>query len=108
MNIESMSSVPAKQVDYKTSTNNAQAQNDENTNEVDKEVSQNALVNDSGAETPLDTETKRTLDKASGLIQSIVSDKMTKEVIRKIPSDEYLKMLNMLDDIVNGFIHKEV
>lgn len=44
----------------------------------------------------------------SGLIQTIVTDKLSGEVIRKMPSDEYLKLLSLLDEMISGSIDKEV
>lgn len=38
------------------------------------------------------------VDKATGLMQNIVSNLLTSEVIRKMPSDEYLKLLHLLKD----------
>jgi|GEM_PF-4773366 len=55
-----------------------------------------------------DTDTKMALDHATGLLQSIVSDKITDRVIRKMPSDEYLHLLSLLDDIISGSIDKHV
>lgn len=61
-----------------------------------------------GSDTSHNTETKETLDKATGLLQSIVSDKITDKIIRKIPSDEYLHLLSLLDEIMSGSIDKKV
>lgn len=58
--------------------------------------------------TTLDTETKQALDKATGLLQSIVTDKSSDELIRKMPSDEYLHLLSLLDEIISGSIDKHV
>ncbi|RUR19774.1 hypothetical protein ELY21_04015 [Legionella sp. km535] len=55
-----------------------------------------------------DPETKQTLDEATGLIQTIVSDKLSDKVIRKMPSDEYLHLLSLLDEIISGSIDKHV
>lgn len=56
----------------------------------------------------LDAETKQTLDKATGLMQAIVTDKISDKVIRKMPSDEYLHLLSLLDEIISGSIDKHV
>ncbi|MGL6029071.1 MAG: hypothetical protein ACRC0M_04755 [Legionella sp.] len=58
--------------------------------------------------TTLDPDTKQALDKATGLMQTIVSDKMSDKVIRKMPSDEYLQLLSLLDEIISGSIDKRV
>lgn len=58
--------------------------------------------------TALDPDTKQALDKATGLMQTIVSDKMSDKVIRKMPSDEYLQLLSLLDEIISGSIDKRV
>ena len=56
----------------------------------------------------LDAETKQAIDKATGLLQTIVTDKISDKVIRKMPSDEYLHLLNLLDVIISGSIDKHV
>lgn len=56
---------------------------------------------------PLNKETKFALDQATGILQSITSDKLTDEIIRKVPTDEYIHMLHVMDDIISGSIKKE-
>lgn len=56
----------------------------------------------------LDTETKMALDQATGLIQNITSDRITDKVIRKMPTDEYLALLKLLDNIITGSINKKI
>lgn len=56
----------------------------------------------------LDAETKQVLDKATGLLQTIITDKMSDKVLRKMPPDEYLNLLGLLDDIISGSINKQV
>ncbi|KTD82357.1 hypothetical protein [Legionella waltersii] len=56
----------------------------------------------------LDAETKQVLDKATGLLQTIVTDKMSDKVLRKMPPDEYLNLLGLLDEIISGSINKQV
>lgn len=56
----------------------------------------------------LDTDIKQAVDEATGLLQSIVIDKISDKVLRKLPSDEYLHLLSLLDEIVNGSINKRV
>ena len=55
----------------------------------------------------LNFETKFTLYKASGLLQSITTDKITDKIIRKMPSDEYLKLLHVMDEIISGSVKTE-
>ena len=55
-----------------------------------------------------DSDMKYTLDEATGLLQAIVTDKITDKVIRKMPSDEYLHLLSLLDEIINGSIDKHI
>lgn len=55
----------------------------------------------------LNIETKFALDKATGLLQSITKDKITDRIIRKMPSDEYLHLLHMMDEVISGSIKKE-
>jgi uncharacterized FlaG/YvyC family protein len=56
----------------------------------------------------LDTDVKQVVDDATGLLQSIVVEKISDKVLRKLPSDEYLHLLSLLDEIVNGSINKRV
>lgn len=56
----------------------------------------------------LDVDLKQTVDHATGLLQTIVTEKISDKVLRKIPSDEYLHLLNLLDDIVNGSVNKKI
>ncbi|AWN74080.1 flagellar protein FlaG [Legionella anisa] len=56
----------------------------------------------------LDTDSKQAIDHATGLLQTIVTDKISDKIIRKIPSDEYLDLLNLLDGIISGSIDKRV
>lgn len=55
-----------------------------------------------------DAETKQALDQATGLLQTIITDKLSDKVIRKMPTDEYLHLLSLLDEIINGSIDKHV
>ncbi|MBL7481022.1 hypothetical protein [Legionella bononiensis] len=68
----------------------------------------NKIEHQSTIDSVLDAETKQTLDEATGLIQTIVSDKLSDKVIRKMPSDEYLHLLSLLDEIISGSIDKHV
>lgn len=56
----------------------------------------------------LDTDVKQTIDNVTGLLQSIVTLKISDKVLRKIPSDEYLHLLSLLDEIVQGSVNKRV
>ncbi|WP_058534889.1 hypothetical protein [Legionella saoudiensis] len=56
----------------------------------------------------LDTDVKQTIDNVTGLLQSIVTIKISDKVLRKIPSDEYLHLLSLLDEIVDGSVNKRV
>ena len=56
----------------------------------------------------LDSETRYALDQATGLLQSIISDRISDKVLRKMPTDEYLHLLSLLDEIVNGSIDKRI
>ena len=57
---------------------------------------------------PLDTTSKIALDQATGLMQNIVTDRITDKVIRKIPSDEYIHLHRLLDAMVGGFVDKKI
>jgi uncharacterized FlaG/YvyC family protein len=56
----------------------------------------------------LDTDVKQTIDEVTGLLQSIVTTKISDKVLRKLPSDEYLHLLSLLDEIVHGSVNKRV
>lgn len=56
----------------------------------------------------LDADVKQAIDHVTGLLQTIVSEKIPNKIVRKIPSDEYLRLLRLLDKIVNGSINKRV
>ena len=56
----------------------------------------------------LDTDVKQTIDEVTGLLQSIVTTKISAKVFRKLPSDEYLHLLSLLDEIVQGSVNKRV
>ena len=56
----------------------------------------------------LEADIKQALDNATGLIQSITTDKLSETVIRKMPTDEYLHLLSLLDEIISGSIDKHV
>jgi hypothetical protein len=42
------------------------------------------------------------IDKATGLIQNITKDGLTNEVLRKMPSDEYLKLLQLMNNGISN------
>lgn len=56
----------------------------------------------------LDTDTKQAIDNATGLLQTIVTEKLSDKILRKLPSDEYLHLLSLLDKIVDGSIKKNI
>lgn len=53
-------------------------------------------------------EIQQAIDHATGLLQTIVSDKISGEVLLKMPPDEYLNLLTMLDDIISGSSDKRI
>lgn len=55
-----------------------------------------------------DKDIQQAIDKATGLLQTIVTDKISDDVIRKVPADEYLSMLTLLDDVINGSVDENV
>ena len=56
----------------------------------------------------LDSDVKQGIDHATGLLQTIVTDKISDKVLRKLPSDEYLHLLGLLDEIINGSIDRRI
>lgn len=56
----------------------------------------------------LNADVKHAIDHATGLLQTIVRDKVSKEILRKLPSDEYLHLLSLLDKLVDGSISKRI
>lgn len=103
MNIESIpSSNQTTSVDIIKATDDSLRSVDEALNIENKKIYSGSV------KSPFDTEIQNALDKATGLMQTIVSDKITDEVIRKMPSDEYLHLLSLLDHLISGSIDKEV
>ncbi|MDX1836844.1 hypothetical protein DIZ81_04075 [Legionella taurinensis] len=51
---------------------------------------------------------RQALDEATGLLQTIVTDKLSEEVIRKMPPDEYLKLLSLLDEMISGSVDNRI
>ncbi|QRN03760.1 hypothetical protein GH742_07690 [Legionella sp. MW5194] len=51
---------------------------------------------------------RQALDEATGLLQTIVTDKLSEEVIRKMPPDEYLKLLSLLDEMISGSVDNQI
>lgn len=45
------------------------------------------------------------IDRATGLIQNITKDGLTNEVIRKMPTDEYLKLLQLMSDGISNSLN---
>lgn len=54
------------------------------------------------------TSTTVNLDEATGLMQSITKSTLTDKIIKKIPSDEYLRLKIVLSDMLNGAIDKKI
>ncbi|RMX18212.1 hypothetical protein EAS68_08870 [Legionella jordanis] len=54
------------------------------------------------------SDTKYAIDEATGILQAIVTNKLSDEVIRKIPADEYLHLLSLVDEMISGSIDKQV
>ncbi|WP_238583887.1 flagellar protein FlaG [Legionella brunensis] len=52
--------------------------------------------------------TTYSVDEATGILQAIVTDKLSDEVIRKIPADEYLQLLSLIDEMISGSIDEHV
>ena len=100
MNIREILSNPAIQnVDSNRSANEP-VENQSSENKSYQETSSSKF-------TPT-TDSKLAVDKATGLFQVIVSEKNTDEIIRKIPEDEYLRLLSLLDNMISGSINDEV
>jgi len=55
-----------------------------------------------------DRDIQQAIDKATGLLQTIVTDKLSDDIIRKMPPDEYLNMLSLLDNMISGSIDEKV
>lgn len=45
------------------------------------------------------------VDKTTGLVQSIIKDGVSNQVIRKMPSDEYLKLIQLMNGNTNNSLH---
>lgn len=55
-----------------------------------------------------DKDIQQAIDKATGLLQTIVTEKLSDDIIRKMPPDEYLNMLSLLDNMISGSIDENV
>lgn len=44
----------------------------------------------------------------SGLLQSIVSEKLSGDIIRKMPADEYLDLVHFISEVVQDSLDKKV
>jgi uncharacterized FlaG/YvyC family protein len=47
-------------------------------------------------------------DDEVNLIQSLLKEQFTEEIIRKMPSDEYLSLLKLVNNFVNDLIDKKI
>ncbi|CEK10876.1 flagellar protein FlaG [Legionella hackeliae] len=72
----------------------------------------NEKVESKKGTTPLEpaaaADTKYSVDEVTGILQAIVTDKLSDEIIRKIPADEYLQLLSLIDEMISGSIDKRV
>lgn len=68
---------------------------------------QNVVQKDSINNMPA-VDTKAVYNKAADLIQTIVTDSVSDEVISKMPTDEYVKLLSLLDNVLNGSVNKRI
>ncbi len=55
-----------------------------------------------------DAQTKQAIDQATGLLQTILSEKISDNVIQKMPSDDHQHLITLLDEIISGSIDKKV
>lgn len=79
----------------------------ESTNKINNEAIE--TPKESTALGPISTaDTKYSVDEATGILQAIVTDKLSEEVIRKIPADEYLQLLSLIDEMISGSIDERV
>jgi hypothetical protein len=102
-------------IDTRTTTKNEGFKNkiESSANSENEKVNNNNVVEDGPVfsfSTPADLQEKSstTFNQAAFILQTIVSEKLTDKVIRKMPSDEYVQLLSLLDNMVSGSIHKEV
>ncbi|WP_019216891.1 flagellar protein FlaG [Legionella tunisiensis] len=91
MNVESLS---------KMNTLSFETTNKEQSNKIESNVGMSNF-------TITSIETKSAIDEATGLLQTIVTDKLSDEIIRKMPPDEYLQLLSMIDRMIRGTIDKK-
>lgn len=50
----------------------------------------------------------QSFDKATGLLQTIISEQLSDKVIKKMPPDEYLQLLSLVDKMMTGSIDNKV
>ncbi|KTC98075.1 flagellar protein FlaG [Legionella erythra] len=82
-----------------------------NNNIAPQKVSEDSLNTPPIANKPNDdnnVQIRQALDEATGLLQTIVTDKLSEEVIRKMPPDEYLKLLLLLDKMISGSLDNRI
>ena len=72
------------------------------------EKTQSLAMNDPTITSMNANEMKQAIDEATGLMQVIRSDKLSEDIIRKMPADEYIEMLTLLDDIISGSIDEKI
>lgn len=73
---------------------------------VEKKEQTQPLVQSAKSLTERDIQ--QAIDKATGLLQTIVTDKLSDDIIRKMPPDDYLNMLSLLDNMISGSIDEKV
>lgn len=56
----------------------------------------------------LDADSKKIIDQATALLHNIVTDKMNDAIPHTFPSEEQIRLLNLLEGIINASIDKHV
>jgi len=50
----------------------------------------------------------QSFDQATGILQTIISEQLSDKVIKKLPPDEYLQLMSLVDKMMTGSIDNKV
>lgn len=104
MDIQSGKSIGSPLVDVQNKSLETKVNNIESPDSTNTES-----VNDTSGATSSETiKVSQTYDKASGVLQTILSDQLSDKVIKKLPPDEYLQLLSLVDRMMTGSIDNKV
>ena len=71
-------------------------------------LSKNKLSNQNKHSSSFEQPSKQSSGHADALLESITAEQMDERLIRKMPHEEYLHLLALLDELISGSIDDEV